>query len=382
MAPAPPVPDLLISGLALGPEVEAWEASSRQAPLPRKYGGFSVPQTSDWDERQQPNGRGDPPVCGSREQRQSWYKPSKVPDRIPSGRDRRTCPHRWKHLVQANEPGSSGSMCIGQKLKVCHQLQGGPGGTPLQRQTGRHLDAQHDQANTANVARQSMLAAFKGSQIVGEPSLRMHDTEQILLTGSSPNLVPASRPRSGMQFSPSQSRPESAANSRGATPAQLTRPQSSGAQQRPPFAAGPESIVSRGTPHGAMERPPLHTRPQSCGALRSSTPVQQPQQARPKSATSAPAPGSLLRLGSTPAEMERKWRHMELRTHGGAHGFQDSVQAWEDHLAGGRPAKYQQDARQAFDGRLGKLEGHYRLPTPSQQSMSRFNLGPDTGLLP
>lgn len=168
---------------------------------------------------------------------------------------------------------------------------------------------------------------------------------------------------------PCKPRPRSAAAVRSPTPV-VQRPASAGAVRssapalQPPKSAdtlrGPVQSAGAATEQWGCR---VRDRPQSAGAapgartggvppgtLRSSAPVLQPK-VRPRSAGSVPAAGSALRVGSTPEEFERKWRHRELRLHSGA----EQRSAWED-----------------FNSRLQALEQHHRLTAPDRQAEQRL----------
>jgi len=334
---SPPIPELEIAGLSLGPGLEA-EASTRRTPAPHRHprNAFKV------QERRQPTVSEDTSVYVSAQKgqqgyqpRRSWYKPSKVPDRALSGRDRSTCPWRWKNLCHAQEHGSSGSMCAGHKLRVCQELA-----------------TREDLGNVAKVAQQATISITKSGVL--------HDTEQMLLTASRVNRLSAQRPSSAPCRQPNTS-------SRGVTP-QCPSPASRNSITRPQSAGNLCSSQS------AQQRPPTN---QLQNALRSSAPVlQQPQLAtRPQSAGLAPAVGSALRVGTTSADIQRQHRHLQLRTHGGQK-CDEHVQAWEEHLS-----MRSQGRRDVFDSRLHMLERHHRLPTPSQ-TIQRYSLPGDVEPLP
>lgn len=387
-----PVPELAISGLALGPVAES-EASTQRTPVRRRPNAFNAQAFA--PQMQQHEGCEDSSVYGSRspqkaaqgqQQRRSWYKPSKVPDRPPSGRDRSTCPHRWKHLKMAAEEACSGSMCPGHKLRVCqtlgenqemsnlanvpeHEIYGQCGSKVGQRL----LAEKQKMGNMAKVAQQATLAAKK--------ERLLHESEQTLLTTSSlewrppparPSSAPCRQSKNSVTAVPAPMtssqplRPQSAGNLRRSQPQSIGNLRSSQSAQQRPFSA----TLQRSAPLLQQSPNSAGTAPATLQALR--------QKQRPQSAGTVPASGSILRLGTNPAILERLWKHSELRTHSATEGFKENVRKWEEHLSQRTQALNSCPAD--LDARMQALEVHHRLPTPGQQTMQRYSLATDSGL--
>lgn len=302
-------------------------------------------------------------------------------------------------------------MCLGQKIRVCHQLQG-------------------EENAVGQIAREATLGVQKGDFL--------HDTEKALLSGfqQRPSSGTA-RPRSGSGPShapmralepqgneamraklqekleavqkvtlakelqqalavtqkvtaqlyeqleavekavmPMKQRPQSAGKLRSSGSAQPQSPalthQSSAGMQRPSSAAAtPGQTRSRPQSAGAA-RTPVHSasRTPPAALLQSSTPTlsqtaERPQsvalempgsspafsQSRVQSAGRRPSVGSALRCGSAPEELASVHRHREMRLHGGT----AKGSAWQE-----------------IDSRLQALERHHMIPIPSQKTELRL----------
>jgi hypothetical protein len=150
---------MLVSGTSLLPAVQGSKSDHDAAVLRGTSQSFTTKL------KRQSSGRVAPPVCGGRTQRpqqgrpqrRSWHHPGKVPDAKVLSHDRSTCPYRWKHLCQTNEQASSGSMCLGHKLRPCEKL------------------AKEDKGDLGRVAAQTSATVMKEKLL--------HKTELTLLPG-------------------------------------------------------------------------------------------------------------------------------------------------------------------------------------------------------
>lgn len=367
MAPPVLVPELWISGQALGAGADTQEVSTWQSAVASQHPGKAF-QASALPERPrlQPTS-GNSPVCsspiaqrGSRgHPRRSWYKPGTVPEARPTGRDRSCCPWRWKNLCKANEQACSGSMCVSNKIRVCQRL------------------AAEDYGNVGKIAQQATLGVTK--------ECKLHETEKMMmLSGSSLHREPPQRMLPGCNLAPK-------------------RPMSAPAGARPPKASPqkvvPALVTSSSKPRAQsagrlrsstpvvelQSQQQSKPRAQSAGRLRSSAPAMpQPQSSggtplRPKSAGSAPAVamGSAMRVGTSAEDLERSLRHQDLRysMYSSSHGSTNKIHSWEEDLS-----LRTREGREDFDSRLQALERHVSLPTPSMSLMARYSLGEETGL--
>jgi len=369
--------DLMVSGLSMMPGQGICEASVQRTPAQfqhlRKM--FSTSGAETCTERYEHSFSGDPAVCSPLGQqrgqigqppRRSWYRPGKVPEAKHTCRDRSCCPWRWKNLCQADERSSSGSMCLAHKLRVCQRI--------VERERNDISKLLEDRSDVARIAQQATLGVKKKEKL-------SHDIDKPLLSSQlsraqRPSSAPAGRQLGessrGMTAAPTTLAPQSQSDSstKGQT-AEHRQQQHTGsdrsytlapaaAQRVRPQSAG---TVRSSVPSLQLPRSPAAARPQSAGAVRSSAPVlrQRPRSAVP---SEQPSLGSALRVGTMPDEMERTWRHRELRIHNGARGSKENGQAWE-----------------GVENRLKALERHHRLPTPSQQSSKYSRSGTETCML-